>query len=297
MESTLFGHEKGAFTGADTAQKGCCEAANGGTLFLDEIGELDISLQSKLLRFLQELTVQRVGSSKVTKVDVRIVAATNRHPEEQVRQGLLREDLYYRLMVVPIKLPPLRDRRDDIPQLAIHFLQRAASRMKRELTGFSPDALDAMCRYNWPGNVRQLENLVERLAILGNGPEIAYEEIPPEIRAGTGVHPPSSHDLHGVPSAGIQVEQGLASASPAPIASNHSPSNGNSSAEPATGNGDSDELRTMDQIEKQAIINALKQTSGNVSNAARVLGLGQATVYRKIKRYGITPKDYVHFSA
>jgi len=259
VESTLFGHEKGAFTGADQPQQGSVEAADKGTLFLDEIGEMDVGLQSKLLRFLQERTFQRVGSSKERSVDVRIIAATNRDPHEQVRKGQLREDLYYRLNVVPIVLAPLRERREDVPQLAEHFLSRVAARYGRTITGFSPEAAQALSRYDWPGNIRQLENLIERMGIFSTGPIIGLEAIPPEI-----------------------VASPERPAGPASV-----PESNTATANPTATETADEGLRPIDQIEKQAIEEALKRSRGNVREAARTLGLGQATVYRKIKRYGI----------
>ena len=191
-ESLLFGHEKGTFTGADRAQPGACELADKGTPFLDEVGELDLALQAKLLRFRQERTVQRVGNPRPLTVDVRVVAATNRDLADRVRAGQFREDLYYRLNVVPVKLPPLRDRRPDVAPRAARFLQRALLKYHRDGIAFSPEALDALTGYDWPGNVRQLENLVERLAILAPGPVIGPEAFADEFAAAAPVAPPGS---------------------------------------------------------------------------------------------------------
>jgi DNA-binding NtrC family response regulator len=253
VESTLFGHEKGAFTGADQSQVGCCEAADRGTLFLDEIGEMAQSLQSKLLRFLQEHTLQRVGSSKPRRVDVRVLAATNRDLLEAVQSGRFREDLYYRLNVVPIAVPPLRQHREDVALLAGRFLQRFALKYRKSVRGFTEDALEVLMRYDWPGNVRQLENLVERLVILATDGLIGSEALPREVR--------TSERTLTFPK--------LAAAEPSPEAG----------------------LRPIEQLEKQAILDALSTTRGNVREAARLLGCGQATVYRKIKRYGIVLED------
>jgi two-component system, NtrC family, response regulator HydG len=249
VESTLFGHVKGAFTGADQMQHGCCEAADGGTLFLDEIGEMEIGLQAKLLRFLQERSFQRVGQSSPVSVDVRVVAATNRNPLEQVRKGDLREDLYYRLNVLPILVPSLRDRKDDIPLLARHFLARVADRCGRPGLTLEPDAIEALCRHEWPGNVRELENFVERLAVLSPGPTIRADD----IRFDSG--PPAA-------------------------------ATGPSSLEPAA----DPELTEMERIEKAAIVRALAAAGGSVRDAAQTLGLGQATVYRKVKKYGLSTR-------
>ncbi len=251
VESTLFGHAKGAFTGADRMQVGCCEVADGGTLFLDEIGEMEIGLQAKLLRFLQEQTLQRVGESKPIKVDVRIVAATNRDPREQVRRGMLREDLYYRLNVVPLVLPPLRDRREDIPLLIEHFARRNAERSGRPIARFSADAMEAMTRHDWPGNIRELENLVERLTILGTGETISLAEVTESLGGRFSNDRSSTPFLAG------------------------------SSGE------DAEAMRPIDRVEREAIAEALSLCDGNVREAARRLGLGQATIYRKIKKYNL----------
>ncbi|MGE3819630.1 MAG: sigma-54-dependent transcriptional regulator [Isosphaeraceae bacterium] len=256
VESTLFGHENGSFTGADQAQRGACEAADGGTLFLDEIGEMEVNLQAKLLRFLQERSFQRVGHASLISVNVRIVAATHRDPLEQVRKGLLREDLYYRLNVVPIHVPPLRERREDVPLLAEHFLRAATGRLRREDLAFAPEALEALARYDWPGNVRQLENLVERLAIFGQGGVIGLDAVRDELRDSASV---------------IEPRGDLVPPTASPVVGDES-------------------LSPIDRMEKHAIMEALRRTNGKVREAALALGLGQATVYRKIKRYGISPE-------
>ena len=256
-ESLLFGHERGAFTGADRAQPGACEMADGGTLFLDEMGEMDPALQAKLLRFLQERTVQRVGSAKTLALDVRVVAATNRDLAERVRAGLFREDLYYRLNVVPVVLPALRERREDIPLLAARFLQKAAAKYHREGLSFSPEAVELMTRYDWPGNVRQLENLIERVAILCKDAVIGPQAFADEMRDARTTPTQSPPD----------TITPLLSLTPPPV-------------------GDVS-LRRVDQIEKQAITDALRQAGGSVRNAAHALGLSQATIYRKLKRYAI----------
>jgi DNA-binding NtrC family response regulator len=183
LESELFGHEKGSFTGADQLKKGKMELANGGTVFLDEIGDVSQELQTKLLRFLQEREFDRVGGVKPIHVDVRIVAATNRALEIAVKEGHFREDLYHRLNVVPITLPPLRERREDIPALALHFLQRFAKEVKKSLSGISEEALGKLSAYDWPGNVRELANVIERAVVLGQGPEIAPHDLPARIAA------------------------------------------------------------------------------------------------------------------
>jgi DNA-binding NtrC family response regulator len=182
MESQLFGHERGAFTGAHGRSVGKFEYANGGTLFLDEISALRLDLQAKLLRVIQEREVQRLGSNRSIKVDVRIVAATNTNLEKTIQTGLFRQDLYFRLNVIPIRLPPLRERKGDQQLLAQHFLKRFNLQLKRQIPGFTPKALEILERYRWPGNVRELENLVERLVVLGQDHEpISHEDLPLEV--------------------------------------------------------------------------------------------------------------------
>jgi DNA-binding NtrC family response regulator len=243
-ESTLFGKEGGP--------SGAFEAADGGTLFLDEISEAGPDVQGRLFRFLEERAVPRGGSSR--PVDMRLVTATNRDLTALVRAGTFREDLYYRLNVVPLTVPPLRDRRDDVPVLADYFLRRSASRYRKSARHFSPEALERLRTHCWPGNIRQLENLVERLVIFSRTPEIGLDQLPPEFNGGRG---------------GVDLPTEL----------------------PSAGSGEKDaegqELRPIDKMERQAIVAALGRSGGNVREAARLLGLGQATVYRKIKRYGL----------
>ncbi len=243
-ESILFGHEKGSYTGADTTSEGWCETADRGTLMLDEIGEMDIQLQAKLLRFLQDGTFMRVGSNLVRDANVRIVAATNRDPQMMVREGLMREDLYYRLNVFPIRMPALRERRGDIPILAEAFLEKSVETHRRPVVGFSKDVMDCLVAYDWPGNVRQLENLVTRMVLLAREPYIGIKNVPIEIK--TESRSPSQETEFG--------------------------------------------LSHMETVEKHAILAALRDTDGNAVAAAKLLGLGQATVYRKIKRFGIQLK-------
>ena len=178
LESELFGHEKGAFTGADRRREGRFVQAHGGTLFLDEIGEMPLSLQAKLLRVLQQGEVQRVGCDETIKVDVRVIAATNRVLADEVAAGRFREDLFYRLNVIGLEVPPLRARREDIPLLASTFLERHAAANRKTIKGFTPQAMDAMLRYGWPGNVRELENAVERAEILSGGEYVAERALP-----------------------------------------------------------------------------------------------------------------------
>jgi DNA-binding NtrC family response regulator len=187
LESELFGHEKGAFTGAHQQKRGKLEVAHGGTVFLDEIGDIRPALQAKLLRVLQDQTFERVGGTRTIQTDVRFLAATNRDLRAAVRDGLFRLDLYYRLDVVSLTLPPLRERAGDVPALAQHFLERYRRELKRELRGLTPEVLACLRRYPWPGNIRELENVIERAAVLAEGPDVTPRDLPAEIReAGLG---------------------------------------------------------------------------------------------------------------
>jgi DNA-binding NtrC family response regulator len=199
LESELFGHEKGAFTGAHQQKRGKLEVAHGGTVFLDEIGDIRPALQAKLLRVLQDQTFERVGGTRPIQTDVRFVAATNRDLRTAVRDGLFRLDLFYRLNVVTMTLPPLRERPGDVPALAQHFLERYRRELKRELRALTPDTLAALRRYAWPGNVRELENVIERAAVLADGPDVTPRDLPGEIReAGLteGMSPEAARTYH-----------------------------------------------------------------------------------------------------
>ena len=184
LESELFGHVRGAFTGAIKDHQGLIETADGGTLFLDEVGEIPLPVQVKLLRFLQEGETRRIGDTKIRKFDVRIISATNRNLEEAVRDGVFREDLFFRLNVIPIFLPPLRERREDIPPLATHLLQRLCDAHSRNLTGISSETLKIFMNYSWPGNVREMENVIEyALHLTDEGNPIRPEQLPPKLLA------------------------------------------------------------------------------------------------------------------
>jgi DNA-binding NtrC family response regulator len=196
LESELFGHERGAFTGAHQLKKGKLELADAGTVFLDEIGDISAELQTKLLRFLQEREFERVGGTKPISVDVRIIAATNRNLEATVKEGRFREDLYYRLNVVPIVLPPLRERKEDIPELARFFLHRFALEAKKKFSEIADEALEKLTNYSWPGNVRELANVIERAITLGQAPIITLKDLSPIIRAAEETLPPRDLSLH-----------------------------------------------------------------------------------------------------
>ncbi len=245
LESELFGHEKGAFTGAHERRIGRFEQVQGGTLFLDEIGEIDASVQVKLLRFLGERTFERVGSNKTLTADVRLIAATNKNLAELVKNGIFREDLFFRLRVVEITLPPLRDRRDDIPLLATSFLRECARENEKVVTGFTADTMDILQRHNWPGNIRELRTAIEHAVVLCRGERITPRDLPPSVR-------------HGASAAPTPV---LAPAGPGKI-----------------------EL-TVKEAEKQLIIQALKDSGGNRTAAAKRLGMSRRTLHRKLHEY------------
>ncbi len=241
IESELFGYVKGAFTGAMQSKDGLLAIAEGGTIFLDEIGELPIDLQAKLLRSIQEKEIRPVGSTKRIPINVRILAATNRDLEQAVSQGAFRRDLYFRLNVLSLKIPPLRDRRQDVPLLAQYFLDRMARETGQERL-LSDDALKVMLAYDWPGNVRELENCLERACALTTGPMIHVADLPTS--------------LHGV--GGI---------------------------EPGNGDGSS-KILPIAEMERQSILTTIAQLNGDKLLAARLLGIGKTTLYRKLKEYG-----------
>ncbi|WP_306600330.1 sigma-54-dependent Fis family transcriptional regulator [Geothrix sp. 21YS21S-2] len=240
LESELFGHARGAFTGASQDRPGLFEAANRGTLLLDEIGEVTPAMQVKLLRAIQEREIRRVGENKVRKVDVRIIAATNRNLAQCVTDGAFRQDLYYRLKVVELHVPALRDRREDILPLARVLLAGSALWMKRKISGFSPAAADQLLRYAWPGNVRELENAMERAVALAPGTRVEVEDLPEEVRQAPG--------------------------------------------KPVAIPG---QVQPLEDVERDYILSVLELNKGNQTHAARQLKIGTATLYRKLKSYGV----------
>lgn len=246
LESELFGHARGAFTGASADRPGLFEAANHGTLLLDEIGEIAPEMQVKLLRVLQEREVRRVGENRSRSVDVRILAATNRDLDHGVAENTFRQDLYYRIKVVELHVPPLRDRRDDILPLARVLLSEAALRMGRDVLGLAPVTADQLLRYEWPGNVRELENAMERAVALARGRRVELEDLPEEV---------------------LQ-------AFPTPLAR-------------------ADSVLSLKQVEKEYILAALELYDGNQTRTAKQLGIGSATLYRKLKSYGMIPDRLV----
>jgi two-component system response regulator HydG len=266
LESELFGHEKGAFTGALRNRRGKFEYADGGTLFLDEIGDMPLTLQAKLLRVLETREVTRVGANVPVKVDVRIVAATNRDLEDAVTEGRFREDLYFRIKVVTIDIPPLRERRQDVPLLADRFLKEFAELHGRPAQAISPQAMRRLTAFEWPGNVRQLRNAIETAVLITQGDAVGVESLAPEIAAA---------DLGAVED--ILLAQPTA---PEPAAA--------SVAAPAAapvGDFESTVMR-LEDAERLLIRNALRDSEGNREQAARALGISERTLYRKIKKYG-----------
>ena len=273
LESELFGHEKGAFTDAHQQKKGLFERANHSTLFLDEIGDTTLSMQAKILRVLQEREVMRVGGTEAIKVDVRIVAATNKNLEQMLKQGRFREDLYYRLKVIPIVCPPLRERREDIRQLAEHFMRKAAlASGRRGLLGFTDEALEALRAYPWPGNIRQLEWAIERAVLLGESDRVELRDLPPEI-----VTPPEG-EIETVPVGGTRAESHVTAGSnrapvaPAPVAGG---------PQPIIAEG------SWEEHEKAKIMEALDRTNGNITRAAQLLGMTFRTLQYRLEKFGI----------
>ena len=247
LESELFGYEKGAFTGADRPYNGKIVDADGGTLFLDEVSELPLKLQVKLLRFLEDRTVTRLGSSRAQEVDVRLVCATNKDLRAMVRGNLFREDLYYRLVVYTIELPPLRDRRDDIPLFFAHFLQEREARHGVHIGKVEPAVVGMLQDYPWPGNVRELINVVDHVLVSAEEGAVTVDSLPPYIR-----------EMHGV--AGAPDDRAPSSWRP----------------------------RTLGEIEKETIVATLRHFNGNMAETARALGIGRATLYRKMASYHIS---------
>ncbi len=254
MESELFGHVRGAFTGAVDAKRGLIELANGGTAFFDEIGELPLELQVKLLRVLQEQEIRPLGSLQRIKIDVRLVAATNRDLQREVAAGRFREDLFHRLNVVRLTLPPLRERREDIPLLIERFLSLANGRFI-----LSHQAIEAIMEYDWPGNVRELMNCLERMMSFNSGPLLHFADLPSGVASFTRAHTMNGH-----------VAAAATGAHPGPVAIGTPTPHG---------------VITLQELEKQAIQHALQHTQGDRTVAAQLLGIGRTTLYRKLKEY------------
>lgn len=270
MESELFGHEKGAFTGANARHIGKFQFAEGGTLFLDEVGELPLAMQVKLLRVLQERSFTPVGSNREIRCDVRIIAATNRDLEKMVREGTFRQDLFYRLNVMPISLPALRDRVDDIPSLVTHFIQKFNKLHGRDIRGINAEGMNCLKKHSWPGNIRELENAIERAFVMELGNELTLQSLPEHI-------------------SGISPEDAL-----------HSSSNSSSSAmsesdddfHPEVQAAGIDFQQEKEEFERQFIISALRRFGGRINQTVAHANIPKNTLLRKIRKYDIKPQEY-----
>ncbi len=282
-ESELFGHERGAFTGAVSSRQGRFELADGGTLFLDEVSEIPLESQVKLLRALQESEFERVGGTKTVKVNVRLIAASNRDLEADIKSGRFREDLYYRLAVVPIRLPALRDRIDDLPALIAHFVSRCNERLDKRVEGFSTAALEALGRYPWPGNIRELENLVERMVLFASGPTIERDALP-EAFLDPGPAP-------------AETAAGVTPAPADPAALTNGQADGERLLRLPLSSLGLDLKEAVKQgsrlVETELIKEALHQTDGNVTRSARLLGISRRSLQSKMKELGLrtSPED------
>jgi DNA-binding NtrC family response regulator len=269
LESELFGHEKGAFTGASQQRVGKFEQCNGGTLFLDEIGDMTPATQTKILRVLQNGTFERVGGNQPIKVDVRIIAATNKPLEQAVAEKQFREDLFYRLNVVRLRVPPLRERREDVPLLVNYFLKKFSEKNKQPLKAVTDEALSALQAYHWPGNVRELENVVHRALVVSKGDAILSGDLPPEIsrQSRTESRPAAvasggatvmSDDINAIAQSLFQMAR----------------------RDP--------KLKLIPFLEREMVIQALKETKGNQVQAAKLLGITRATLRKRVEKFGIT---------
>jgi transcriptional regulator with GAF, ATPase, and Fis domain len=286
LESELFGHVKGAFTGADRDRIGRFEQANGGTLFLDEIGDINLEVQTKLLRVLQEMSFERVGSSQPISVDVRIIAATHQDLESLIRAGRFREDLYYRLNVICLCTPALRERREDIFELAVYLLHLHAQRTGKPVSHLDPEAVEALAAYDWPGNIRELENVLERAVVLADGPAVTLDDLPAELRQDgrRGLRPRLPAPI------GTRSRRPRRPSPPAPPPSAHgsdaTPAWAASEVSAAVDEDDGDD-NEFSSYERQRLLDALAEAQGNKSVAARLLGLPRSTFFSKLKKHGI----------
>ncbi|HEX6852495.1 MAG TPA: sigma-54 dependent transcriptional regulator, partial [Candidatus Polarisedimenticolaceae bacterium] len=259
LESELFGHERGAFTDAKQLKKGLLELANGGTVFLDEIGDMGMTLQSKMLRFLEEKAFKRVGGNMDLRVDVRIIAATNKDFEKAMKSGAFREDLYYRLKVVPIYLPALRERKEDIPELVGHFVEVFNREFRKNTQRVTPEAMSCLVRYDWPGNVRELKNVIERVMILENREEIDVTDLPEEI-------------VQGWEGGDDEAAEGAVGAALSASGLFVLPEEGVS----------------LRDLQREFVRQALERTGGNQTRAARLLRISRDALRYKMKTYGLS---------
>ncbi|MCA8888965.1 MAG: sigma-54-dependent Fis family transcriptional regulator [Parvularculaceae bacterium] len=282
VESILFGHEKGSFTGAHQKHIGKFQEADGGTIFLDEVGELPQDMQVKLLRVLQEGEVDSIGAKRPTKIDVRIISATNRDLAQEVQENRFREDLYYRLNVFPVHIPPLRERCEDIPALVDHFIQRYNAEERRDVRGVQHEVMEVLMKQSWPGNIRQLENTIFRAVVLAETPYLTARDFPLLLAefeaAGVDVGPPVVDD----------AEDGAEAAAPAidrPLSGNSASAIDNVEVFDRAGH-----LRTLQDIERDLIKLAIETYDGRMSEVARRLGMGRSTLYRKLRDHGLEVK-------
>ncbi|EKO3425116.1 sigma-54-dependent Fis family transcriptional regulator [Vibrio fluvialis] len=284
MESEIFGHIKGAYTGATTDRRGAAMQADGGTLFLDELCEMDLDLQKKLLRFLQTSTFTPLGDSRERKVDVRIICATNRDPMQEVNEGRFREDLFYRVHVIPVVMPPLRERDQDIVTLANHFIKTFARQDHKAFIALDKETERVFKRYSWPGNVRQLQNVIRNIVVLNDGKYVTAEQVP-ELLHQASTNKPSLKTA-GMPMAHIEPQHSVAE--PTPIVPIHAPSAVDSDATDTANLT----IRPMWQVERETIQQAIDFCDGNVLNAAVLLELSPSTVYRKKQAWENEDQQY-----
>jgi DNA-binding NtrC family response regulator len=287
MESELFGYEKGAFTGATSSKPGRFELADGGTLFLDEIGEIPVEMQVKLLRAIQESEFERVGGLKTIKVDVRLVTATNRDLEQEIQRGNFREDLYYRLNVVPLQVPPLRRRAGDIPLLVRHILRKFNERLKKNVGAIADDALAALAEHGWPGNIRELENVLERTILFCKGERIELADLPDELRGSARVAPGP---------APAPAPAAAPPGDPEVAADGDSPDDDVPDELPAESSSPTGSLKDIvraetSRVERELIARALAETGGNVTQAARLLQISRKSLQMKMKEFGLRDQE------
>ena len=287
VESILFGHEKGSFTGAVDRRIGKFQEADGGTLFLDEVGELPLDAQVKLLRALQDGEIDPVGAKKSVKVNFRLISATNRDMIQLVKDGKFREDLYYRLNVFPIWVPPLRERIEDVPELAIHFLARFAAEEGKRVRAINEEAMRLLTSYSWPGNVRQLENAVFRAVVLADGPELTVSEFPQiaaHVEGFSAMIPAAPALVSRIPVINGPVMLGADDTVPQTIEMRSGNGSGSLGIQAVT---DAGEIRPLDQVEADMIRLALGRYRGHMTEVAKRLGIGRSTLYRKMREFGL----------
>lgn len=276
IESEMFGHKKGSFTGAVSDKQGMFEVANGGTIFLDEVGELPMAMQVKLLRVIQERSFRRVGGTNDIKVSVRIIAATNRDLEAAIHKNTFREDLYYRLNVIQIRTPPLRERKEDIPVLIDHFLKKFSTKLNKNVAGFEPEAERALLTYQWPGNIRELENVIERAMALENGTKITRDSLPTAVLEGVAAREAAGHGPESTPrkvdvsGLSVQTNDGL-TLPPADF---------------SKGPLNLDEI--INQVEKHYLMRALESAQGVKKKAAELLGITFRSIRYRLKKLGVS---------